>query len=108
MKGIQDIKTNTTSGNTKDTFSVVTTAALEVEPHSFTDREITTLTPENKEDLLTQEQTHESTVQTEEADNESSSESSGNDDASNNSSDEDDDSLRNASKHSKPSTIQKK
>eukprot|EP00957_Ditylum_brightwellii_P147063 11197297-Ditylum_brightwellii.AAC.1 len=62
IRGIQDIKTKSTSGNTEDTISVVTTALLEVEPHSFTGREITTLTPENKEELLTQEQTHESVV----------------------------------------------
>eukprot|EP00957_Ditylum_brightwellii_P142493 10856143-Ditylum_brightwellii.AAC.1 len=108
IRGIQDIKTKSTSGNTENTVSVVTTAALEVESHSFTDGEITILTPENDKDLLTQEQTHESAVQTEEADNESSSESSSNDNASNNSSDKDDNSFRKASKYSQTSTIQKK
>eukprot|EP00957_Ditylum_brightwellii_P010789 818155-Ditylum_brightwellii.AAC.1 len=105
IKGIQDIKTKSTSGNTEHTVNVVTATASEAEPQSFTDRELTTLTPENEEDLLTQEQTCVSVVQTGETDEESSSESSNDDDASNNSSDKDDNSIRKESKYTKTSTI---
>eukprot|EP00957_Ditylum_brightwellii_P028859 2180468-Ditylum_brightwellii.AAC.1 len=81
--------------------------ASEAEPQSFTDNASKILTPENEEELLTQEQTHEPVVQTGEADEESSNKSSNDNDEANNSSDKDNDSMRKESKCTKTSTMQK-
>eukprot|EP00957_Ditylum_brightwellii_P089495 6814870-Ditylum_brightwellii.AAC.1 len=61
INGIKDAKTKSTSGNTEDTVSVVTTAVLEGKSQK-TEDEIKILTPEDKEELLTQEQTKEQEV----------------------------------------------